>query len=72
MSPSSTAVEESLTDAQTEDEARRIMTTTLQHKISTVTFEHDVTDLQTAVTDFGMDSLGCILDEKLDFPSIPG
>ena len=55
--PSSTAVEESLADAQAEDEARRIVTTALQHQISAVTFDYDVTDLQTAVADFGLDSL---------------
>ena len=55
--PSLSAAEESLTDAKTEIEARRIVTTALQHKISSVTFDCDVADLNTAVADFGMDSL---------------
>lgn len=57
MKPNSSAVEESLADAQNEDEARRIVTTALQDKIYSVTFDYDITDVQTAVADFGMDSL---------------
>ena len=57
IKPNSIAAEGCLADAQNEDEARRIVTTALQHKMSSVTFDYDITDLQTAVTDFGLDSL---------------
>ena len=55
--PSSSTVEESLTDAKNHDEACRTVTMALQQKISSVTSDYDITDLQTAVSDFGMDSL---------------
>ena len=55
--PSASAVEESLTDAKNEDEARRIVTKALQQKMSSVAFDHEITDLQTPVADFAMDSL---------------
>lgn len=55
--PCSSAVEGSLADAQNEDEARRIVTTALQRKISSVIFDYDIPDLHTTVADFGMDSL---------------
>ena len=50
--------EETLEDAMTPADARRIVVSALQHKISTfVTMDHDMIDVSIPIEDFGLDSL---------------